>query len=149
MPSPNKNEKQKEYIARCMSSEEAKRDFPDSKQRVAFCHSKWENKGKSSGSVFVYKDTKTGELYYYSRKGIYKKGGRTLVFVKKSKGENVSDHILNKASQAYADKLAGYPPNCNEGYVEKDGKCVQMDEAEWFDFQKKKKNKKNNKKKNH
>lgn len=23
-----------------------------------------------------------------------------------------------------ADKKAGYPPNCNEGYVEKDGKCV-------------------------
>ena len=23
-----------------------------------------------------------------------------------------------------ADEKAGYPPNCNEGYVEKDGKCV-------------------------
>jgi hypothetical protein len=25
---------------------------------------------------------------------------------------------------AKADEKAGYPPNCNEGYVEKDGKCV-------------------------
>jgi hypothetical protein len=23
-----------------------------------------------------------------------------------------------------ADEKAGYPPNCNPGYVEKDGKCV-------------------------
>ena len=23
-----------------------------------------------------------------------------------------------------SDERAGYPPNCNEGYVEKDGKCV-------------------------
>ena len=25
------------------------------------------------------------------------------------------------------DDVAGYPPNCNEGYVEKDGKCVPSD----------------------
>ena len=23
-----------------------------------------------------------------------------------------------------ADDKAGYPPNCNDGYIEKDGKCV-------------------------
>ena len=32
-----------------------------------------------------------------------------------------------------ADEKAGYPPNCNEGYVAKDGKCVpapkEKDEA--------------------
>ena len=27
-----------------------------------------------------------------------------------------------------ADEKAGYPPNCNEGYVEKDGKCVPAEE---------------------
>ena len=45
MPSPRKGEQQKDYVSRCMSSEEAKKDFPDTKQRVAFCNSKWENKG--------------------------------------------------------------------------------------------------------
>jgi len=25
-----------------------------------------------------------------------------------------------------SDDKAGYPPNCNEGYVEKDGKCVPL-----------------------
>ena len=31
MPSPRKGEQQKDYVSRCMSSEEAKKDFPDSK----------------------------------------------------------------------------------------------------------------------
>ena len=29
-----------------------------------------------------------------------------------------------------ADDKAGYPPNCNEGYVEKDGKCVPKQKEE-------------------
>jgi len=29
-----------------------------------------------------------------------------------------------RASVVEADEKAGYPPNCNKGYVEKDGKCV-------------------------
>ena len=128
MPSPREGEREKEYISRCMSSEEAKRDFPDSKQRVAFCHSKWRNKGKSSGAVFVYEDPKTGELFHYSRRGTYRKNGRTLVFIKQSRGEIMSDHILNRAAQSFADEKAGYPPNCNEGYVAKDGKCVPAKE---------------------
>tara|TARA_R100001377_G_C3186677_1_gene108833 strand:+ start:703 stop:978 length:276 start_codon:yes stop_codon:yes gene_type:complete len=26
-----------------------------------------------------------------------------------------------------SDEDAGYPPNCNEGYIEKDGKCVPVE----------------------
>ena len=29
-----------------------------------------------------------------------------------------------------ADKIAGYPPNCNEGYVEKNSKCVPVNETD-------------------
>jgi len=128
MPSPRKGETKQSYVSRCMSSEEAKRDFPSSDQRVAFCHSKWENKGRSSGEVFMYKDPKTGELYNYGRRGIYKKNGRFLVFVKRSRGEIMSEHILNKTARTLADEKAGYPPNCNDGYVAKDGKCVPVKE---------------------
>ena len=47
------------------------------------------------------------------------------------KGEIMKDeHILNKAARIYADEKAGYPPNCNEGYVEKDGKCVPKEKTE-------------------
>ena len=103
-------------------------------------------KKKSSAAVFIYNDMKTGELYQYSRKGIYKKNGRTLVFIKKSKGETMSDHILNRAAESYADDKAGYPPNCNEGYVAKDGKCVPVQEEDAGKMYKKKADKKDKKK---
>ena len=89
------------------------------------------NEGESSAAVFIYKDVRTGELYQYSRKGLYKKSGRTLIFIRESKGEIMKDeHILNKAARIYADEKAGYPPNCNEGYVEKAGKCVPKEKTE-------------------
>ena len=34
----------------------------------------------------------------------------------------IADLQLNYDSTA--DEKAGYPPNCNDGYVEKDGKCI-------------------------
>ena len=47
MPSPQKNERQNDFIQRCMSSEESKRSFPKTDQRVAFCHSQWKNESTS------------------------------------------------------------------------------------------------------
>lgn len=44
MPSPNKGESQSDFISRCMSSDEARGDFPDAKQRAAFCYSQWRKK---------------------------------------------------------------------------------------------------------
>lgn len=90
-------------------------------------------KGKSSRYIFIYEDQKTGEIYQFSRKGIYKKNGRTLLFVKKSKGNTMTDRDFIKDADKFiqeknqSDEKAGYPPNCNEGYVEKDGKCVPKD----------------------
>jgi hypothetical protein len=82
--------------------------------------------------IYIYEDPKTGELYHYSRKGLYKKGGRVLRFIKKTRGSIMAidfikeaDELLQKKNEA--NKKAGYPPNCNEGYVEKDGKCVPVD----------------------
>ena len=37
----------------------------------------------------------------------------------------LQDHLDTEAAEK-----AGYPPNCNEGYVEKDGKCVPAETAE-------------------
>lgn len=34
--------------------------------------------------------------------------------------------FTEQIKQLQADKEAGYPPNCNEGYEEKDGKCVKI-----------------------
>ena len=110
LPTPGKNEKEADFMKRCMpiSRKEAK----DPKQAVAICMSQFRrkkskgllseadeayrstkyieeavNENKSSANTFIYKNPKTGELYQYSRKGVYKKDGRTLVFVRESKGK--------------------------------------------------------------
>jgi hypothetical protein len=36
----------------------------------------------NSKSYYMYEDSRTGEVFTYKRKGIYKKNGRTLTFVK-------------------------------------------------------------------
>ncbi len=41
---PTQGETKDAFMRRCMSSEEAKRDFPDHKQRVAFCLSTFRKK---------------------------------------------------------------------------------------------------------
>ena len=47
----------------------------------------------------------------------------------------LQDHLDTEAAEK-----AGYPPNCNEGYVEKDGKCVPAEQTEegWKKDKKKK-----------
>ena len=123
MPYPNKDESQDAFISRCMGSEKSKKTFPDHTQRVAFCYSQWKNKAKG---IFVYKNPKTHELHYFEKRGVYKKDGKTLVFV----GERSmsQEHIINDVDETYkqslSDEFRGYPPNCKPGYIEKDGKCV-------------------------
>lgn len=41
---PKPNEKQNDFISRCMSNDRMKSEFPDPKQRVAVCFSQWRRK---------------------------------------------------------------------------------------------------------
>jgi|TARA_R110000823_G_C15646155_1_gene470434 hypothetical protein len=75
------------------------------------------NKEKSNGGMYIYEEPRTGELFHYSRRGSHRKKGRLLLFKGKA-------HILNRVEYSHGDEEAGYPPNCNEGYHEEDGKCV-------------------------
>lgn len=45
MPTPNKGEKRKDYISRCMGDGEMGRKYPDEKQRYAVCQSYWNKRG--------------------------------------------------------------------------------------------------------
>tara|TARA_B100001105_G_C22161616_1_gene344604 strand:+ start:337 stop:585 length:249 start_codon:yes stop_codon:yes gene_type:complete len=36
--------------------------------------------------------------------------------------------FTEQIKQLQAEKEAGYPPNCNEGYEVRDGKCVKIEE---------------------
>lgn len=54
MPNPKKEESESEYVSRFMNSEEAKRDFPDEKQRAAVAHSKWKRRKKKGRQMSGY-----------------------------------------------------------------------------------------------
>jgi hypothetical protein len=49
LPSPDKGQRQGDFISSCMSSETMKREFPDHKQRLAVCYSQQERKKKAKG----------------------------------------------------------------------------------------------------
>ena len=83
LPSPKGKQDKETFVSNCMSNETMKKEYPDSKQRVAVCYSKW----------------------------------------RQSKGTTEID-FTEQIRQLKADEKAGYPPNCNKGYEEKDGKCV-------------------------
>jgi hypothetical protein len=50
IPKRNQNEDQQKFIGRCMSNETMKKEYPDSKQRVAICLG--QTKKKSKGNIF-------------------------------------------------------------------------------------------------
>lgn len=89
IPSKKKDENGDEFMQRCMGDETMKTEFPSQKQRVAVCMSKAvEGMNRVEATDFAisygkkkykYKNPNTNEYYFYSRKGIYKKDGITLV----------------------------------------------------------------------
>lgn len=54
MPSPRKNERKKDFVERCMSDSESRRDFPNRQQRFAFCNSQFERKRKAQDQGRLY-----------------------------------------------------------------------------------------------
>ena len=46
LPKPKKDEKQDDFIKRCMSNDTMKEEFPDNDQRLAVCFQKWKDKDK-------------------------------------------------------------------------------------------------------
>jgi hypothetical protein len=52
MPKPNPGESREAYVARFMSSAEAKKDFPDEKQRLAVAYSEYKRQNKNEMPFF-------------------------------------------------------------------------------------------------
>ena len=65
MPTPNRGETQRQFINRCINSEESKKTFPKLDQRVAFCYSVWREHNK-----------KKEEQRYNLKRLTYKKFGK-------------------------------------------------------------------------
>ena len=89
------------------------------------------SKGKSSGAIFIYQDPKTSEIYHFARKGVYRKNGRILIFVKKSRGETMSDHILNRAAKSHAEEAERTQAPKNDPFGYKDGGKVCPKGQKW------------------
>jgi len=50
LPKPKKDEKEKDWIKRCMSNDAMKKEFSDNDQRLAVCYDKWRDKDKEKKS---------------------------------------------------------------------------------------------------
>lgn len=114
IPSKKKGEDKNAFMQRCMGNEKMQKEYPDNQQRVAICMSKAvedlsyveamdfqlsyaknqqemedeeddEDEEEETEAKFKYRHPDTNELYYYQRKGIYQKDGKTLVFMGKDK----------------------------------------------------------------
>lgn len=44
IPTPNKDEKKDDFVARCMGNSTMVKEYPDEDQRYAVCISKWNDK---------------------------------------------------------------------------------------------------------
>jgi hypothetical protein len=43
IPKPSADEKESEFISRCMGDSVMNKDYPDNKQRAAICYGSWKN----------------------------------------------------------------------------------------------------------
>jgi hypothetical protein len=48
LPKPKENEKEQEFVSRCMGSETMNKEFPDQKQRAAVCYSQYKKRKQTS-----------------------------------------------------------------------------------------------------
>ncbi|MFM7795478.1 MAG: hypothetical protein ACKO7N_01805, partial [Candidatus Nitrosotenuis sp.] len=152
IPKPNDKEDKQKFVSRCMSDEVMKKDYPDSKQRIAICLGQTRKKSKSGifdyvldilgfslshydceecGNVeeltlanfiipqdsdyvdfnepteeldidqivfakFEYTDPDTKELYYFEKRGNYKKNDKYLRYQGKAEKYQGRKVTLNK-----------------------------------------------------
>jgi hypothetical protein len=55
IPKPQKDEKQTDFISRCMSDEIMKKEYPEQAERTAVCFQQWKTKDKrdEKGRIIV------------------------------------------------------------------------------------------------
>jgi hypothetical protein len=51
LPKPKNKEKKSEFVSRCIGDNQAGKDFPDQKQRIAVCYSQWDKAKKDAQVV--------------------------------------------------------------------------------------------------
>ena len=51
LPKPKSKEKERKFLSRCMDNDVMKKEYEDSKQRLAVCYSQWRKKSKSEVNI--------------------------------------------------------------------------------------------------
>jgi len=65
IPSPRGEQDKDNFVSSCMSNETMKKEFPNEKQRVAVCHSKYkQSKKNSKGSEIEWNDGEVDDNPY-------------------------------------------------------------------------------------
>jgi hypothetical protein len=95
IPSKKQGESPKDFMSRCMSDSVMNKEFPDQSQRSSICMSKaceglnhieaadfQLSQSQGNKKIYKYKDPKTGEVYEFERRGLYRRNGRILVPVR-------------------------------------------------------------------
>lgn len=121
MPMPGSSETEDEFIARCMSDDEAMADFPDEDQRYAICVSKWEGKADGHSPTEAMAREATRGLEWraeYNRGGteigvarardIKNRRNLSLDTVKRMKSY-FARHEVDKQGQGWSPGEDGYP----------------------------------------
>lgn len=62
IPKPGKNEKEDEFISRCMGDDVMVKEYPDEKVRAGICYSQWKDKGKKKDSDETEKEKSSESL---------------------------------------------------------------------------------------
>ena len=62
LPSKRKDEKQSEFMSRCMSDDIMKKEYKDNKQRVAVCISEFEKAGADRVTISLKTDNKINSI---------------------------------------------------------------------------------------
>lgn len=56
IPSPSKGQSKKSFIAECSGDKIMNEEYPDVKQRVAVCYSRWETRRKTAKAIITVDD---------------------------------------------------------------------------------------------
>ena len=115
MPKPHPYEKKKDYIARCMSDEKAKRERPDNLARLVYCTKIYESEMAAEKVSFDYDETLTTAKGMKLAKEYIKKGADVYIISARSN----KDPMLNRAERLGIPVSRIYATGSNKAKVEK------------------------------
>lgn len=115
MPKPHPNEKKKDYIARCMSDDKAKRERPDNLARLVYCTKIYESEMAAEKISFDYDETLTTQKGMQKAKEYINKGA--IVYIISARDNK--EPMLSRAKELGIPESRIYATGSNKAKIEK------------------------------